>query len=230
MCEVGNQKNKNSFLRSRERNPMTTTATSNPDSATRDRIIEQAQSLFFARGFTNVTTGEIAAGLGISKKTLYQYFESKEDLLRESMVAFRNELARQLSEVIDDRRTEFFDKLRGVLTVLGSHVARLERPHLEDMHRKAPHLVREMEQFRRERVLPMFERLFAQGVRRGMLRRDIDSRLFLQMIYVLIENILTPSVVVNMPYTLAEVFRSILSVTLEGMLTEEGRRGMTNGE
>lgn len=188
------------------------------------RIIERAQQLFFTHGFSNVTTDDVAAGLGISKKTLYQHFASKEDLVRECMYAMRSEIAAGLEAIIDDRELEFAAKLRGVMAVIAEKMSRLQRPHIEDMHRKAPHLLLDMERFRRERVLPMFERLFAQGMRRGLLRRDIDPQLFLQMFYTLVEGMKIPSVVLNLSYSLAEVFHAILSVMLEGMMTDEGRR------
>lgn len=189
-----------------------------------ERIIERAQQLFFTHGFSNVTTDDVAAGLGISKKTLYQHFASKEDLVRDCMYAMRTDLAARLEAIIDDRELEFTAKLRGVMAVIADKMSRLQRPHIEDMHRKAPHLMQDMERFRRERVLPMFERLFAQGARRGVLRRDIDPQLFLQMFYTLVEGMKQPSVILHLPYSLAEVFHAILSVMLEGMMTDEGRR------
>lgn len=48
---------------------------------TRRAVIESADRLFRERGFDNVTVAEIAAGAGVSVKTLFQHFRSKEDLL-----------------------------------------------------------------------------------------------------------------------------------------------------
>jgi AcrR family transcriptional regulator len=47
---------------------------------TRQRITEQALRLFVARGFDRVTLDDIAAAAGISRRTFFHYFESKEDL------------------------------------------------------------------------------------------------------------------------------------------------------
>ncbi|MFE5581278.1 TetR/AcrR family transcriptional regulator [Kitasatospora sp. NPDC056531] len=48
---------------------------------TRQRISEAALGLFVARGFDNVTIAEVAAAADVSVKTLYNYFEAKEDLV-----------------------------------------------------------------------------------------------------------------------------------------------------
>jgi AcrR family transcriptional regulator len=45
------------------------------------RIIEKAESMFFRFGIRSVTMDEIAKELGISKKTIYQYFTDKDDLV-----------------------------------------------------------------------------------------------------------------------------------------------------
>jgi AcrR family transcriptional regulator len=47
---------------------------------TREEIAGQAMRLFVQRGFDNVTVAEIAAAAGVSEKTVYNYFPTKEDL------------------------------------------------------------------------------------------------------------------------------------------------------
>jgi AcrR family transcriptional regulator len=47
----------------------------------REELLHSAQELFRERGYDNVTVAEIAAGAGVSVKTLFQHFRSKEDLL-----------------------------------------------------------------------------------------------------------------------------------------------------
>jgi len=49
--------------------------------ATRDRILETVDRLFYRRGLQAVGVDAIVAELGISKKTLYRHFPSKDDLI-----------------------------------------------------------------------------------------------------------------------------------------------------
>lgn len=48
---------------------------------TRQRISDVATALFLARGFDSVTVAEIADQVGVSEKTVYNYFPSKESLV-----------------------------------------------------------------------------------------------------------------------------------------------------
>jgi AcrR family transcriptional regulator len=54
-------------------------------SRTRARIAEVATALFVERGFEDVTIAEVAAAAGVSKVTVFSYFERKEDLLFDRM-------------------------------------------------------------------------------------------------------------------------------------------------
>jgi len=47
----------------------------------RERIIEEAVKLFYARGFTGTTLDDVAAQLGVTKPFIYTHFRSKVELL-----------------------------------------------------------------------------------------------------------------------------------------------------
>src|SRR5215475_7492079 len=52
------------------------------DNAKRRQIIEGARQVFLAQGFDGASMGQIAREAGVSKGTLYVYFDSKEDLFQ----------------------------------------------------------------------------------------------------------------------------------------------------
>lgn len=68
---------------------------------TKDRILERAGELFPALGIKNVMMDFIAADLGISKRTIYEIFENKDELVFQ---VIENEIIKnnlQLLEIID---------------------------------------------------------------------------------------------------------------------------------
>jgi AcrR family transcriptional regulator len=49
---------------------------------TRSRILKAGYELFYKRGFARVSMDAIAAASGVTKRSLYYHFESKDDLVR----------------------------------------------------------------------------------------------------------------------------------------------------
>ncbi len=48
---------------------------------TRERIVQGAYSLFYRQGFARVSMDEIASRAGVTKRTLYAHYDSKDSLL-----------------------------------------------------------------------------------------------------------------------------------------------------
>lgn len=67
-----------------------------PDSAKRRQILDGARTVFLAQGFDGASMGEIARAAGVSKGTLYVYFDSKETLFEALTIAERGSQAEVL--------------------------------------------------------------------------------------------------------------------------------------
>jgi AcrR family transcriptional regulator len=69
---------------------------------TQRKIVEAAYQLFYRQGYARVSVDAIAARAGVTKRTLYSHFRSKDDLL--TAVLFRySELQMERLQVIDER-------------------------------------------------------------------------------------------------------------------------------
>ena len=55
---------------------------------TRRKTLESAYYLFYRKGFVRVNVDEVAARAGITKRTLYSYFRSKDDLLAAALLHY----------------------------------------------------------------------------------------------------------------------------------------------
>jgi AcrR family transcriptional regulator len=90
----------------------------------RRQILDGARAVFLASGFDGASMGEIAKAAGVSKGTLYVYFDSKESLFE----ALTLEEKRGLAEAMI--RLDAGDPdVRAVLTRLGqTYLVEMERP------------------------------------------------------------------------------------------------------
>lgn len=63
--------------------------------AVRRRVMETASGIWFSAGAGAVTMDRIAADLGMSKKTLYKLYRSKQDLWRDVVTAVFSEVEKE---------------------------------------------------------------------------------------------------------------------------------------
>ena len=71
----------------------------------RDQILTAAASIFFVNGFEGAKMSEIAKMAGIGKGTLYEYFNSKEDLYNETVKNLRDTYKSKFQEILEPGNT-----------------------------------------------------------------------------------------------------------------------------
>jgi AcrR family transcriptional regulator len=67
---------------------------------TRDRILQEALTLFSSKGYDGTSIREICEGAALTKPTLYYFFGSKEGLYRALVVGALESLTRELAETL----------------------------------------------------------------------------------------------------------------------------------
>ncbi|HEV2593107.1 MAG TPA: TetR family transcriptional regulator [Gaiellaceae bacterium] len=98
--------------------------------ATRQQIAGVAMRLFVTRGFDHVTVAEVAAEAGVSEKTVFNYFPTKEDLFFDEVP----ERMRALAEGIRARPVEE-TVLHAMRRMQLAEVPRLASPHFAQFAR-----------------------------------------------------------------------------------------------
>ena len=74
----------------------------------KDKIVEAARNLFYRYGFKKVSMDEIANEAGVTKRTIYMYFKSKEDLLK-YFIQEEIENMKEIVEEVEKKNNDFFE-------------------------------------------------------------------------------------------------------------------------
>src|SRR5947209_19752015 len=67
----------------------------------KEETLDTAARLLTERGYANLNMDELAEEVGISKPTLYQYFNSKEELIAEAMIRMFEKMDEHIAELSD---------------------------------------------------------------------------------------------------------------------------------
>ena len=187
------------------------------------RIVEAARAHFFCHGFRSVTMDELAEELGISKKTLYAHFPGKIELLEAVLADKFAGVEAKLNEIIHAHPHDFSAALHELLANMQRELDEIKPPFVRDMRQKAPHVFKVIERRRAALIERFFGKLFIEGQRAGMVRKDVPAKLTIEILLAIVQAIMNPLKMEELGMTPKEGFAGILKIILEGALTRRGR-------
>ncbi|HTY60198.1 MAG TPA: TetR/AcrR family transcriptional regulator [Bacteroidota bacterium] len=188
----------------------------------KERILEAAARQFMEHGISKVTLDEIASDLRMSKKTMYKYFPSKEDLLKNIIHARIKKNGKRFTDMMGSDKP-FGEKLQEIFAFAGREFSAASRQFVLDLRRFAPDLWREADEYRRKTIISNVNRMIEQGKKEGMIREDLEAELFVLVFYSAVQYILTPEMLADHPFTTGQAFQGILRIIFEGALTQSAR-------
>ena len=189
----------------------------------RQRIISAARQHFFTHGFRGVTMDDLAQELGMSKRTLYAHFASKNALLEALLLQKFGEGEAELARITSQCTANFANALHELLACAQRHTEEIQPPFLRDIQREAPELFQVVERRRREVIERYFTKLLSEGRREGLIRRDIPVPIIIEILLGTIGAIMNPPKLAELGLTVKSGFHAIITVILEGAITPEGR-------
>ena len=186
-------------------------------------ILDVAYRRFADFGFKKVTIDEIAAELGISKKTVYKFFSSKEELLRE-VVLLRMKLLLEAFEKIQSMKESSVDKIQAISEIVGTHINEQWQRILTEVRLNAPNLFREIDAIIQKQLALGWQKLFVEGQKGGWIRKDIDPVVFTTAYIGVVRELMKTDFLSKHALTESEVPKQVFRMFTEGVLTEKGRK------
>ena len=196
---------------------MTDRGSDNGKAEQKDRILAYAIENFSRNGIRNVKMDDIASDLGISKRTLYQLFKDKENLLVECFKYSEKRSAKLYSELIKstDNILELYTKW---LKMRIDEIRSINPQFFSDLNKYS----RVQKYFRDVSALKSKEGLkfINMGIAQGLFRNDINYNVLLR-----ISDIVTESIMRNelyLEYSYDDLFGSTSIMSVRGICTKKG--------
>jgi AcrR family transcriptional regulator len=188
----------------------------------RERILELAGEQFTRFGVRTVTMEDIARLAGISKKTIYQEFKDKKDLVKEAFKLILEKDKEQLQFIVDseDRVIEHLVKSSQTMRERLEHMNPIA---ILEVQKYFPEAWAEFESFKEDFVLKDLFNVIERGKSLGYFRPEIDSMILARLRVNQVSSVFDSGMqgrtgleVLNMQLELMDHF-------LHGIFTEKGR-------
>jgi TetR/AcrR family transcriptional regulator, cholesterol catabolism regulator len=189
----------------------------------KERILDYAETKFLKKGFSRVTTDDIAHDVGISKRTLYENFANKEEILTELIVRLQIRMNKNMKEISDRTDLNLVEKSKLMMERYNYYLRGVDKEFLEDIQKFSPKSLAILEQIRRDSFSKAFDETTRKALDEDLIRKDIPmdiiSHLFFAMQSIIAERVLTDS-----NYSFKEITEYFHEILTNGLLTEKGRK------
>lgn len=188
---------------------------------TRDRIRQEAKNLFMKYGIRSVSMDDIAVGLGMSKKTIYQWYKDKDELV-DAIVDDDIRDIQQDCDVSERKASNAIEEVFFTMDMIVSHMRNMNPTILYDLHKFHFQSFRKFMDHKNNYLMEVVSRNLRRGMAEGLYREDLDvpvlARYRLESMMITFNQDVFPATVFN----LVDVSTAMLENFLFGLVSRKG--------
>ena len=187
-----------------------------------EELIKKIASLFMRYGIRSVTMDDIARELCISKKTLYQHFNDKDDLVKQVVDSF---IVKQEKDIcgLCTQDMNAIDILLEISKYLTKRMNEINLSVNYDLQKYHPESWAVIEQYRETHMLENIKQNIKNGIEQGLYRDDFNIDIIAQS-YILRynpdDNI--QNWIKNSSFSFEEVFQTLFIYHIRGIANKKG--------
>lgn len=187
----------------------------------KENIISESIQLFMKYGLRSVTMDDIAKHLGISKKTIYQHFKDKEEIIiRTTETIFNAEV--KMMEDIEKDSVNAVDHLYKQTLWLRNRIKNTSSTALYDMKKYYHNAWVKYKCFKHDVIYNSVMSNLKRGIEEGLFRKDINPEILALIRIGQIELSFDKTIFPDDKYTLVEIHEQLFEHFTHGILSEKG--------
>lgn len=188
------------------------------DLSTRDRIIEHVAWQFLNNGIKNITMDEIAEQLGMSKRTIYEHFRDKKELVMESMNFFKRRKDAERKRIFQTAENSFA-ALLCFYKVNRESLFKVSHKFFDDIKKYFPEVNKSHEEAR-EMTISALTRIFAQAMEEGYVIDSLDPAILAYLFTDELNTVFDRSKKASFQF--ADLYDTVCLTFFRGISTEKG--------
>jgi len=193
----------------------------------KEELLENISDLFLKYGLRSTSMEDICSHLKISKKTLYQFFANKDDVVEQVMLHRRNNHRTQK----DMEKLKSLDAVRMMLSIARHIIDDLKsrKPsNLFDLKKYHPEVYERVNDRDHVFIHNLLNEIIDKGIRENLFRPDINREI---QIYLFIKQMALlgePEIITDMIYPMDTIISTIVGNFIRSLSTPQGIKELEN--
>lgn len=189
----------------------------------KSKIAVEALHLFFHNGIKSVSVDDIARHLSISKKTIYKWYENKDDLVYAAVEGYIQGIQKEC-EVFTDQASNAIDELFIIMGMMRKVFSNIHPAIFYDLQKYHAKSWKRWQEHKDGFILTHIKQNLSRGIREGLFRSDLDIEVMAQLRQVQIELPFNRLVFPPHQYNLQRVQLACLEHFMLGIATLKGHK------
>jgi len=185
-------------------------------------IVELTEEKFFRDGFYKTTMDEVASDLKMSKKTIYKFFPSKDDLVMAIAKHFMEGMKKKILPALNSDKNAI-EKLAELNNILAKTSEKISSKRMDEIRRHFPKLWNEIDGFRTKMMFGNITKVIDQGKDEGLFI-DYPTPIIMNTLVSSVRAIVNPEFILNNNFSISEAALYAFKVVIGGIVTEKGRK------
>ncbi|HEA21613.1 hypothetical protein LCGC14_0928600 [marine sediment metagenome] len=182
----------------------------------KEEILQVAKERFLMFGSKHISMDELAVLLGISKKTIYGHFPSKEDLVNESIKLLITEFNKDASAFLNGNNGHL-EKIASIYDVVFDYLVRFKPSFVVGLRKYYPKAYGTYREFTKEFVFTIIFDLLVKAKYQGKIRQETNLKLFCKLYFFKLENRLFTEDNLLDDHSKEQLFEAMILVPLRGI-------------
>jgi AcrR family transcriptional regulator len=187
------------------------------------KILSAASELFKQYGFKTITMDDIARQAGISKKTLYQHFANKHEVVHETIISYDDDMKSKCIAMVGESK-DAVEAMVKMMAMMDSKFKEINPMALFELRRFYPDTYKLFRERLEEDDVCMVRDMITRGIAEELFRSEINPDLMARLRLETSLMILQPNLLVNDRNDLLSVSLEITEHFLYGIMTPKGEK------
>lgn len=190
--------------------------------STEKNILEGAKNLFMQFGLKSITMDDIARKVGVSKKTIYQFFNDKNSIVFKSVHEHFSDHRKEIENVLENSK-DAIESIYRISKCMKVQIEAINPTVLYDLQRYFPKAYKRFLEFKNTFMKDRMSQIIENGISSGYFRKEINTEILIIQRIEQVQLAFNNEVFPRDKFDFKEVHEQLFDHFIHGILTEKGK-------
>lgn len=184
-------------------------------------ILETANQLYMRYGIKSISMDDLGRELGMSKKTIYQFYTDKTELVQKSMQYFLDKHKTDLDAILN-QRLNAIDEMFSINEIVCGRLKSIQPTVFFDLQKYYPKSWKAIQFFKNDYIKKTINGNIAKGIKEGLYRTNINPEIIATLHSHNVELMTNSENALYQKYLFNDIHSEIMRYHIRGLASQKG--------